>query len=387
VSSRPIAILNIGHDRGMLSEHLSEAQRRHLYYCERLPARIVNLVRAPVDHSGTPMDFGGRLVVYPCRVSHWLAYFPKAVAMGKRLLATEKFDFIQVQEPYLAGAIGACLSYISGVPLIVGLFSDEIDNPVWLKERMLNRAANVVGKYVLRRAAATRTDSRAVANRVAGVGCRNLTYIPFLITDADRLLVRSDRAGAVRQELLAGLSGPLMLAVNRLEVEKNVPLMLRALATASRQLPGLVLAIAGSGRLENFLRQEAERALPGRVRWLGWVPSERLADYYQAADLTLISSDRESAARVLFESLLAGTPVVSTATAGANEVVEDRVTGRIVPVGDERAFASAVVELALDPVRLAAMGERGRERMRQTVTGDAVVTQLRAFYRMAMVSA
>lgn len=371
----------------MLSEHLSEAQRRQLYYCDRLPARIVHLVRAPADHDATPMEFGGRLVVHPCPVSHWAGYFPKAVAMGKRLLATEAFDFIQVQEPYLAGAIGAFLSRMSGVPLIAGLFSDEIDNPIWLKERMLNRIANVVGKYVLRHATATRTDSRAVADRVAGIGCRNLTYIPFLITDAERLLLRSDRPGAIRDELLAGLSGPLMLAVNRLEAEKNVSLMLRALATASHQLPGLVLAIAGAGRLENLLRQEAERVLPGRVRWLGWVSGERLADYYQAADLMLISSDRESAARVLFESLLAGTPVVSTATAGANEVIEDRVTGRIIPVGDEQTFASAVVELARDPVRLAEMGERGRERMRQTVTAEAVVGQLREFYRMAMVSA
>jgi len=306
--------------------------------------------------------------------------------MGKRLLATKAFDFIQVQEPYLAGAIGACLSRMSGVPLIAGLFSDEIDNPAWLKERKLNRVANTVGKYVLRHAAATRTDSRAVADRVAGIGCRNLTYIPFLITDADRLLVRGNHVGSVRDDLLAGRSGPLMLAVNRLEEEKNVSLMLRALATASRQLPGLVLAIAGSGRLENCLHQEAERVLPNRVRWLDWVPSERMADYYQAADLTLISSNRESAARVLVESLLAGTPVVSTATAGANEVIEDRVSGRIVPIGDEKAFASAVVELARDPVRLTEMGRYGRERMRQTVTADAVVEQLREFYLMAMVS-
>lgn len=371
----------------MLSEHLSEAQRRQIYYCDRLPARMVHMVRAPANHGATPIEFGQSIVVHPCPVYHWAAYFPKAVAMGKRLLATERFDFIQVQEPYLAGAIGACLSRMSGVPLVAGLFSDEIDNPVWLKERKLNLVANAVGKCVLRHAAATRTDSRAVADRVAGIGCRNLTYIPFLITDADHLLVCNASAGVVRGELLAGLSGPLMLAVNRLEAEKNVPLMLRALSTASCQLPGLVLAIAGSGRLESLLRQEAERLLPGRVRWLGWVSGERMADYYQAADLMLISSDRESAARVLFESLLAGTPVVSTATAGANEVVDDGVTGRIVPVGDEQAFASAVVELARDTVRLTEMGERGRERMRQTVTAEAVVGQLRAFYQMAMVSA
>ena len=371
----------------MLSEHLSEPQRRQLYYCNHLPARIVHLVRAPADHCAMPLEFGGRLVVHPCPVSHWSVYFPGAVAIGKRLLATEAFDFIQVQEPYLAGAIGLYLSRLTGVPLITGLFSDEIDNPVWLKERQLNRIANIVGRYVLRYSAATRTDSRAVANRVAGIGCRNLTYIPFLITNSVRLLLHSYRAEEIRDGLLEDLTGPLLLAVNRLEIEKNVSMMLRALSIAICHLPSFVLVIIGSGRLEKRLRYEAERLLPGRVRWLGWIPSEYLADYYQAADLMLISSDRESAARVLFESLLAGTPVVSTDTAGANEVIENGVTGRIVPVGDEQAFASAVVELAQDSVRLTEMGERGRERMRQTVTADAVVGQLREFYRAAMVQA
>lgn len=381
-----LSILNIGHDRAMLSENLSEAQRRQLHYCDRLPARIVYLVRAAADHNPTPMEFKGRLVVQPCPVSHWAAFFPKAVALGRQLLSAEKFDFIQVQEPYLAGLIGLYLSRMSGVPLITGLFSDEIDNPVWLKERKLNRIANMIGKYVLRYAIATRTDSRAVADRVAGIGCKNLTYIPFLITDAEHFLKHSDRAGVMRNELLGGLSGPLMLAVNRLEAEKNVSLMLRALAKVSLQLPELVLVIAGSGRLENHLRQEAECLLPGRVRWLGWISSERMPDYYQAADLMLISSDRESAARVLFESLLAGTPVISTATAGANEVIEDRVTGRIVPVGDEEAFASVVIELASDRERLSEMGVRCRELMRQKVTTDAVIGLLRTFYQMAKVS-
>lgn len=388
MSRQPITILNIGLDRDLLSrETRAEVQARQLFYAQTLPARLVHIVKAPYDTPEGQIDLDEKLSIVPCPVKHWSQFVTATIRLGTELLRRESFDLIQVQEPFVSGLAGTYLARRFDIPLVVGLYSDEIDNPVWLKERKLNRIANVVGKYVLRHAAATRTDSRAVADRVAGIGCRNLAYIPFLITNAVRLLVPSDCAGAIRDNLLAGFSGPLMLAVNRLEAEKNVPLMLRALATASLQLPGLVLAIAGTGRLENFLRQEAERLLPGRVRWLGWVPGERMADYYQASDLMLISSDRESAARVLFESMLAGTPVVSTATAGANEVIEEQVTGRIVPVGDERAFACAVVELAQDPVRLTEMSERGRERMRQTVTADAVVGQLREFYRMAMVSA
>lgn len=385
---QPINILNIGLDRGLLAcGEPEEVQVRQSFYAKNLPARLVHIVKAPFGSPSEKIDIDAQLSIVPCPVRHWSQFVPAAIRLGAELLRRESFDLIQVQEPFVCGLVGAYLAKRFRIPLVVGLFSDEIDNPLWLRERKLNRIANVVGKYVLRRAAATRTDSRAVAARVAGIGCRNLTYIPFLITNADRLLIPSDRIAEIRDDLLAGLSGPLLLAVNRLEAEKNVSLMLRALAVASRQLPGIVLAIAGTGRLESLLREEAERLLPGRVRWLGWVPGEQMADYYQVSDLMLISSDRESAARVLFESLLAGTPVISTATAGANEVIEDAVTGRIVAVGDETAFANAVVELARNPVRLVEMGERGRERMRQMVTADAVVGQLRDFYRAAMVAA
>jgi glycosyltransferase involved in cell wall biosynthesis len=377
-----LAILNIGLDRELLSrETRTEAQERQLFYCRQIPARIVHLVKAAPACSPEPFDLDPALCIVPCRVRHWAGFVPAAIRRGAALLRAEHFDLIQVQEPYLSGLVGAWLSRLYGVPLVVGLYSDEVDNPVWLAGRLLNRMANQVAKAVLRRAAGTRTDSRAVALRVAGGSYRLVTYIPFLITHAERLVATDAASSMLRARLLDGRPGPLLLAVSRLEAEKNLPLMLRAVAAAAEMKPGLVLAVAGSGRLAEFLAKQAESLAPGRVRWLGWVASDTLAAYYQAADLMLISSDPESAARVLTESLLAGTPVLSTDTAGAHEVVEDGVSGRIVPVGDTAAYAEALIEMISDPVRLARMGMTGRERMRASVTAEAVVTKMRDFYR------
>ncbi len=388
MNTKSITILNIGIDRDLLSfETQTEAQTRQLFYANHLPARLVHIVKAPPGYPNGQIDLGERLSIVPCPVRHWSQFLPKAVRLGSKMLRREQFALIQAQEPFLSGLAGSYLARRFNLPLVVGLYSDEIDNPIWLKERMLNRLANVIGKLVLRNASATRTDSHAVADRIAGIGCKKLTHIPFLITNSSRLLLQSSCASLVRAELLGDFSGPLIFAVNRLESEKNVSLMLRSLARVSPQIPGLVLAIAGTGRLENHLRKEAERYLPGRVRWLGWIASDHLADYYQAADLTLISSDRESAARVLYESLLAGTPVVSTATAGAYEVIDDGVTGLIIPIGDEQALAGAVIQLAQNPVLSSAMGRCGRERMCQIVSADAIVDQLRDLYQRAMAQA
>src|ERR687890_1821144 len=101
-----------------------------------------------------------------------------------------------------------------------------------------------------------------------------------------------------------------------------------------------------------------------------------MAAYYQAADLMLLSSNRESAARVLWESLLAGTPVLTTDTAGAREVIEHGISGFVVPVGDLNAFTGALVDFCGDVKRLAQLGAEGRRRVARIATAEAVVDDL-----------
>lgn len=385
MNQRSLTILNIGLDRDLLSRDVrTEAQTRQIFYAQNIPARLVHLVKAPSDTDRKRIDLNERLSIVPCPVRHWTLFVSAAIRRGSELLRQESFDLIQVQEPFVSGLVGAWLSRRFRLPLVVGLFSDEIDNPVWLSERPLNRLANPVGKWVLCRAAAVRSDSLAVTVRLSRYRFHNLTYIPFLITYADKLLASDPRAALVRQNLLDGMDGPLLLAVSRLEREKNIPLMLTALAKTARIYPGIVLAIAGSGSLADSLKLEAEHIVPGRVRWLGWIKNTDMPAFYQAADLVLLSSNRESAARVLYESLLSGTPVLTTDTAGAREVIEDRVTGRVVPVGDTEAYAQALIELCGDPSLLEKMGRVGREHMASRVTADAVAKQLRILYEKAL---
>jgi glycosyltransferase involved in cell wall biosynthesis len=385
MSDRRLYILNVSIDRDLLASNgASEVQCRQMLYAMHLPATLTHLVKAPAGADDRPIALGSDVTAIPCPVAHWTLFFFAAVRTGARLLRRQCFDLIQAQEPYLCGLVGAYLSWRFRVPLVVGVFGDEIDNPIWLAERPLNRLANVVSKWVLRRASAVRVDSRTVAANLERKGYRGLAYIPFLITYAERLIEPCAGANTTRARLLAGRAGPLVLAVSRLEPEKNIPLMLEAFADVSRRFPDSVLAIAGTGRLAESLRTEGERLAPGRIRWLGWVANVDMSAYYQAADLFLLSSNRESAARVLSESLLAGTPVLTTDTAGAREVVVDGVSGRITPVGDLVAFSSALSDLLGDVNRLAAMGRAGRDAIRAYITAEAVSRDLRGLYERAL---
>ncbi len=377
-----LAILDIGLDRQLAARHMeSESQARHAIYARGLPARIVDIVKAAAGDSSEPLRLADGLVeVQPVPVSHWSFFPPRAVAAASRLLSRRRFDVIQVQEPFLSGAAGLYLSRRYGLPLVAGAFSDQVDNPLWLAQRLLNRCANPVGRLVYRGAAAIRADSRAVAERLRVMGYRGPRFVPFLITHASSLLRPAPEAAPLRSRLLGRCAGPLLLTVSRLEPEKNLPLLLDAFRRARRSLPGLVLAVVGDGAERARLEASAGSWGPECLRWVGWIPNDLLAAYYRAADLFLLGSNYESSPRVLTEALLAGTPVLATDTAGSRESVAEGVSGRIVPVGDVGAFAEALVDLCSDRDGLARMGREGQAAAWSTAGTEAVLGGLRDLY-------
>lgn len=378
-----LTILNIGIDRDLLDNRAhNEARLRQHIYCRELPAHIVHVVKAP---RGTTVDAieDQALSILPCPVAHWALFPFAAFRRGASVLRRRQVDIIQVQEPFLTGIAGALLAWRFQKPLVVGIYSDEIDNPSWLSARPLHRLANLIGKAVLRRAAAVRCDSADAARRITALNVHNVRFVPFLITQALDLATPQPAAAALRAELLQGRKGPLLLALARLEPEKNIALLLRAFSRIVQKHAGAMLAIAGDGRMRAELESLAEKVAPGRVRWLGRIGAQSVAAHYQASDLTLLSSDRESAARVLSESLLAGTPVLTTDTAGAREIVEDGVSGLVVAVGDEDGFSNALEALCADSDRLKVMSAHAKGAAASGAGVAAVIAALRELYDIA----
>lgn len=374
-------ILNVGLDRDLLcTGDLNEVQKRQIFYSEGLSSHIFHIVKAPSDKYPRSRDLSPLVTVVPCPVSHWFLFFPKAILQSIKILRKQKIDIIQVQDPFFTGLIGLILSKLFRLPLIVGIYSDEIDNPEWLRISILNRIANFIGKYVLSNSTASRTDSLEIKNKLAKYNFPNLVYIPFLITNAEQLSSYDSRSIVIRDNLLNGKKGPLCIAVSRLEKEKNIFLMLDAFAHVAKYNPEILLAIAGSGSLKLELEKYANKVAPNAVRWLGKINNIDMSAYYQASDILLLSSDRESAARVLSEAMLAGTTIISTDTAGAKEVIDDGVTGVIVPVGDVDKFAEELHKLTNNHSKIKQMGAMGKCRAQEKVSSKVILDKLNQLY-------
>lgn len=138
---------------------------------------------------------------------------------------------------------------------------------------------------------------------------------------------------------------PRLLFVGRLAVQKNIPLLLGALAGISDRFE---TTLAGDGELEARLKDLAARLELKNVTFHGRADGAELRDLYRSADIFVLPSEREGMPLVLLEALAAGLPVVATDIPGNRDVIVDGVHGVLVPSGDASALRKALLSVSAD---------------------------------------
>ena len=170
-----------------------------------------------------------------------------------------------------------------------------------------------------------------------------------------------------------------LLCIGRLIPIKGHLVLLRALAQARARVPGVTLDLAGRGPLEPALKSYVrELGLEGAVRFLGFVSPVQKA--VEDAAIVVVPSLGEGFGMVALEAMERARPVVASSVGGLPEIVADGETGLVVPPADADALAEAMVDLAGDLSRAAAMGEAGRARALSLFTPERCVTRVEALY-------
>lgn len=232
------------------------------------------------------------------------------------------FDLIDAHYFYPDGVAAVILGRILEKPVVITARGTDL---------------NLVPKYFFARRmiqwAAANADSlvavcKALKDVLVQLGIPE-RKISVLRNGVDLSLFRPPRdRESLRQELR--LREPTILSVGYLIRRKRHDMVIRAL----KKLPGYMLLIAGEGPEKNNLSSLADSlGLSDRVRFLGNIQHDRLADYYGTADVTVLASEREGWANVLLESLACGTPVIGTRVWGTPEVITAPEAGLLIDEG------------------------------------------------------
>jgi glycosyltransferase involved in cell wall biosynthesis len=140
-----------------------------------------------------------------------------------------------------------------------------------------------------------------------------------------------------------------LLFVGRVEMQKNVPLLLRSLRRVIDSSPLPVhLDIAGDGEDMPAVRSLiADLSLAEHVSLRGFVTGADLEDLYQAADVLVLTSTRETFGQVILEAMTKGLPVIASNIRCVRTIVTDGTSGLLADLSAE-SFAAALLQVASD---------------------------------------
>ncbi|HET7433570.1 MAG TPA: N-acetyl-alpha-D-glucosaminyl L-malate synthase BshA [Thermoanaerobaculia bacterium] len=170
----------------------------------------------------------------------------------------------------------------------------------------------------------------------------------------------------------------LICHVSNFRPVKRVMDVVQVFAQVAAKVPSRLIMV-GDGpdrsRAEAFCR---EHGLRDRVFFLGNVPN--LEEILGSCDLFLLPSESESFGMAALEAMTSEVPVIATRTGGLPEVVEDGVTGYLLPVGDVNGMAARAIEILSDDALAAKMGKQARELAVEKFDERKIVPRYRELY-------
>ncbi len=185
----------------------------------------------------------------------------------------------------------------------------------------------------------------------------------------------------VRTELGFAPDVPLVGVVGRLVEDKGQDDLLRAAPVILKTRPETRFLLVGTGSRERDLKDlAASLGVAPAVRFLGF--RDDVPEVTAALNVSVLPSvDCDASSAVLKEALACGVPAVATSIGGAAEILEDGVTGLIVPPRDPARLAAAILSLLDDPERARAMGRRGSREVATRFSPDRLADETIEVYR------
>jgi D-inositol-3-phosphate glycosyltransferase len=214
-----------------------------------------------------------------------------------------------------------------------------------------------LARYTVRSADRLVAISRFTASYVERLAPNRDVTVMHLGTDVERFSpVRADRRAEIRKRLELPADAFVAITVRRLFYRNGLDTLLDA-ATRLRDRANVHIVIGGSGPERDEIQQRIERDGLVNVHLVGFIPDADLPDYYRASDVFVLPTrTAEGFGLVLREAAASGIPSIATDSGAPREIIDDEVTGLLVPPGAPAELAAAIARLVDSPHELVAMG-------------------------------
>lgn len=317
-----------------------------------------------------------------------------------RKLQRVGFSVTVIDEPDDAIAVGALAA------LLADLCPDVIHNHMYRAEVVGTKAAIALGEaghrrpYVVSTVHSSRVRppedreelrrltpemdhliavSQAIVHKIADEG-RTGVPVSLIYNGVD--LERYDHQEpccTLREEYGLESDAPIVGVVARLEPEKGHATLLDAWPLVLRCVPNACLLVVGEGSRREELEAQAERlGVHGRVVFTG--RRDDVPAVTAALDLAVLPSHREAQGLTILEAMALSRPVVASNVGGIPEMIEDGVTGLLVPPHDPEALAAAIVRLLTDHPLADMLARAGHDMVHERFCVELMVRAVESIY-------
>ncbi len=292
----------------------------------------------------------------------------KSISYLKSVVKEFKPDIVHAHYASSYGLLGALLNFH---PYIVSVWgSDVFDFP------NISFLHKLVLKYNLSKADKVLSTSNVMAIETLKYTDKNVEVTPFGI-DLEKFKPQKVDSLFSKDDIVIG-------TIKTLEEKYGIEYLIRAFAVVKQkqqELP-LKLLIVGDGNLRKKLEELASNL--GIVKdtvFTGKIKHNLVPQYVNMLSVSVSVSNSESFGVAIIEASACGKPVVVSNVGGLPEVVENGVTGFVVPRKDPEATAAAIERLILDDNLRVVMGKAGRERVKRLYDWNKNVELMMSIYK------
>ena len=352
--------------------HIGGTERQVANLVSRLDSSRFDLHLACLLNSGELLEEMEHLRIPRPEFQISRLYSPKTFRQAARLARYIRGNRIQIVHSYgfYPNVFAIPAARLAGAAIVASI-RDTGDGLTPVQRR--------IQKLICRMANCVLVNADAIRRTLIDQGYRPDNIV--VIRNGIHLPPVRERANGVELRHTLGLpqSARIVLVFSRLNQLKGVDYFLDAAVLVSKRFADVCFVVAGDGAHRKALEERAAGlGLGNRILFTGFRTD--IADLLAEAAVAVLPSLSEGLSNSLLESMASGVPAIATRVGGNPEVIEDGVTGLLVPPRDAGGLADAMCRLLSDRDLAARFGEAGRRRVAEHFSVDRTVFETERLY-------